>query len=392
MATKGKLALYAAVGPELTQYDVDVEAATLKRGGSVRLPANIHYVVAHASRKYLYAATSDSSSGSGTFIGKTHHLSAFRIDSATGALTPHGAPVALPMRPIHITCDAKSAHILVAFNQPSLLLVFGINADGTLGGEVKQREAIDAGIFAHQIRITADDKLAILVTRGKDAAGGKPEDPGSLRVFHYNAGQLTGEVSIAPNGGYGFGPRHLDFHPDKPWIYVALERQNQLAMYKRAGDAIDPTAAFTVGTLGTTGPVKPRQMVGTTHVHPNGHFVYVVNRNDATVEFNGQQVFGGGENSFACYSIDQKTGEPKLIGHADTRGIHCRTFHLDPAGRLLVAAHIMGRPVRDGATVRDVPACLSLFRIGADGKLEFARKYDIEVGDRHMFWMGMVEL
>ena len=103
-------------------------------------------------------------------------------------------------------------------------------------------------------------------------------------------------------------------------------------------------------------------------------------------------VFTGGENTLAVYAIDPLTGEPNPIQHVDTNGIHCRTFHIDPSGRLLVAAHIMGLSVRDGATTRVVPACLSLFRIAADGKLDFVRKYDVEVGDRTMWWMGMVEL
>jgi hypothetical protein len=38
-----------------------------------------------------------------------------------------------------------------------------------------------------------------------------------------------------------------------------------------------------------------------------------------------------------------------------------------------------------------VPAGLTVFRMGNDGKLTFAHKYDI-VGDRTMFWMGMVPL
>ena len=39
-----------------------------------------------------------------------------------------------------------------------------------------------------------------------------------------------------------------------------------------------------------------------------------------------------------------------------------------------------------------LPAGLSVLRIGDDGKLTFVRKYDIDVGDRLMFWMGMVPL
>lgn len=46
--------------------------------------------------------------------------------------------------------------------------------------------------------------------------------------------------------------------------------------------------------------------------------------------------------------------------------------------------------VGDGLKV--VSAGLSVFRIGSDGKLEFVSKYDVDVGDRSMFWMGMVPL
>src|SRR5207248_10216862 len=44
---------------------------------------------------------------------------------------------------------------------------------------------------------------------------------GALKVFDYKAGVLGNKVSVAPNGGKDFGPRHLDFHPTKPWVYAA---------------------------------------------------------------------------------------------------------------------------------------------------------------------------
>jgi hypothetical protein len=31
-------------------------------------------------------------------------------------------------------------------------------------------------------------------------------------------------------------------------------------------------------------------------------------------------------------------------------------------------------------------------RIGADGRLSFARKYDVDVGNAQQFWSGMVTL
>ena len=102
------------------------------------------------------------------------------------------------------------------------------------------------------------------------------------------------------------------------------------------------------------------------------------------------RVFIGGENTLGVFAIDDTTGEPRHIQHVDARGIHCRTFHIDPSGRLLVAAHIMGLPVWEGGAIRTVPACLSLFTIGSDGRLDFVRRYDVDVGNQQMFWMGMV--
>jgi 6-phosphogluconolactonase len=386
-----KVALYANVGADLTHYDVDVAAAELIKRETVTLPAGVQYAWPHVSRRYLYVATSSSAPGYGT-QGIDHHVTALAIDPSTGALTPHGAPIRLPTRPIHISTDIPSQNILVAFNNPSAVRVYRINADFTPGEEVKQPSPIDAGIFAHQIRVTPDNRSAILVTRGNEATSTKPEDPGALKVFAYKDGVLTNEMSIAPNGGKEFGPRHLDFHPTKPWMYVSIETQNKMYMFRMEDGRINPEIAYQADTLAEPNNIRARQAAGTVHVHPNGRFVYGANRAEATTEFQGKQVFKGGENSIVVYSIDQSTGAPTPVQHIETQKIHPRTFHIDPSGRLLVAQHNLPVSVRDGDTVKTVPAGLSVFRIGDDGKLTFARKYDVEVGDRTMFWMGMVPL
>ena len=390
-SASGRVALYASVGPELTQYDVDVEAAALVRRGAVNLPANVHYAWPHASGRYLYVASSDSAPGAGS-AGDKHHVTAFGIDPATGGLSPHGEPIPLPTRPIHMTTDIPSDHLLVAFSNPSALRVYRVNPDATPGDEVRQPEPIDAGIYGHQVRVSPDNRLVILVTRGHDAAAGKPEEPGALKIFQYKDGLLTDEVSVAPNGGYGFGPRHLDFHPSKPWVYVSLERQNKLDMFEITNGKLSAAPVFRKETLAEPGNIRGRQAAGTVHVHPNGRFVYAANRASSTVQVDGKSVFAGGENTFAVYEIDMTTGEPVPIQQVDTRGIHCRTFHIDPSGRMLVAAHIMALPVREGAAIRTVPASLAVFRIDDGGKLDFVRKYDVDVGSRTMFWMGMVPL
>ena len=339
---------------------------TLTRRGTVSLPANVQYVWPHASRRFLYVATSDSASGMGP-AGNTHHVTALRIDPASGALSPHGAPIPLPTRPIHMATDIPSQYHPGRVQQSQ-------RASASIGSTPTGRRARKLRSRARSIRGSSRTRCArrrttarsFWSTRGHDAADGKPEEPGALKVFDFKDGVLSNEVSVAPDGGYGFGPRHLDFHPSKPWVYVSLERQNALDMFELANGALSPTPRFRKNALGRA-PVN-RQAVGTVHVHPNGRTVYVANRASNA----------DGENSLAVYTIDQSTGEPHLIEHMDSHGVHPRTFHIDPSGRLMAVAHITG-------------AVLSLFRIAEDGGLHFARAYDIDVGQRTMWWMGMVE-
>ena len=390
-AASGKLALYRSVGEELAQFDVDVAGATLVQRGAVLLPANVQYVWQHPSRQYLYVTSSDSGPGASAIKGVNHHISAFRIE-ASGSLQPHGKPQPLSSRPIHNSVDATGSYSLVAHNSPAGVTVHRINRDGTLGEPVPQPANLDAGIFGHQVLTTPSNRMAIFVARGNDTAGGKPEDPGALKLFNFKDGVLTNLASVAPGNGYGFGPRHLEFHPTQPWVYVSIERQNKLHMYRMQADGLSREPAFTRDLLVEPHHERPRQLGGPIHVHPNGRYVYLTNRADNAVPYEGQRVFGGGENNIVVFSINQATGEPTLIQHIDTRGIHVRTFALDPSGRMLVAASIMALPVRDGAGVRTVPAGLSVFRVGADGRLEFARKYDVDTGKKTQFWSGIFPL
>ena len=394
----GKVALYAAVGPELTQYDVDVDAATLTKRGSLTLPANVQEATPHPSKQYLYIAWSNGGpsnlpQGAVAPNGSQHGLSAFRIDSDSGALLPYGQPAALPSRPIHVTTDIPGTHVLAAYNEPSGVTVHRVEPDGTLGPLVKQTQPLDVGIYGHQIRVDPSNEMAILVTRGNGPTPTKPEDPGALKLFNYKDGLLTNQLSIAPGGGFNFQVRHLDFHPSRPWVFVSLERQNKLQVYEKMKDGtLSRNPLFVKDTLADPGNARPGQALGTIHMHPNGRFVYLANRASGTVDFEGKPVFVGGENTIAVFAINQDTGEPTLIQNVDTRGIHVRTFALDPSGRILVAGNMMQLAVRDKDGVKTVPASLAVFRVRADGKLEFARKYDLDVGSRNLFWMGIVPL
>jgi len=383
-AHPGRTVLYAGTGPELTRYEVDVDALTLVKREAVRLLASVQYACPHASKQFFYVASSDRVAVRGGPLGTVHHVAAFRVDPASGALQPHGAPVALKHRPIHMTTDRDSRHVLIAYCKPSGVSIYRIKNDGSIGEEVLQ-PALDAGVYAHQIRVTPHNRTVILVTRGH----GKPYEAGALKVFSYRDGLLGDEVSICPGGPNGFGPRHLDFHPTQPWVYVSFEDQHQLALFALHDGALSREPLFSKDTLAEPRNLRPLQYAGTVHLHPNGRVVYVAERASGTTEVGGKPVFAGGENAIVVYAIDARSGEPTLLQHAQTRGLHPRTFALHGGGRMLVAANKAPVPMADGSVT---PASLDVFRIGENGMLDYVRQYAVDTGAGPLWWMGMLTL
>jgi 6-phosphogluconolactonase (cycloisomerase 2 family) len=395
-AADALLPFYDSTGPNLTCYGLDVARGSLTARGTIKLPSNVQYCWPHPAQKILYVASSNGQPGGAAgpgAPGNAHFFSAFAV-AASGTLTPHGAPRALGSRPIHLSIDHSGAFALIAYNAPSQVTVHRLNPDGTIGPEVAQPAGLDFGIYAHQVRATPSNRTVTLVTRGSNAVPNRQEDPGAIKVFGFSGGRLSNLQSLTPPGskGYGFGPRHLDFHPTLPFVYVSLERNNRLDVYRLESDGrLSAEALFKKDTLSDI-----RKFRGggpsAVHVHPNGRFVYVPNRGSGTVDFQGRKISNGGYNSIAVFAIDQKTGEPKLIQEAPAHGFELRTFTIDPSGKLLLAASQQKMLVREGNAIREVSAGLSLYRIGADGQLAFLRKQDIDTSAGTQFWCGLMTM
>jgi 6-phosphogluconolactonase len=353
----------------------------------------VQYAWPDPNRKFLYVT---SSSGGPGMTGSSHHATAFRIDPS-GALAPHGESIALAHRPIHNSVDRSGQFLLTTYNNPSSLTVHRIKADGTIGEAVPQPAGLDCGIYAHQILAAPGNQSLLVVARGNNAAGGKPEDPGSLKVFGFKDGVLSNKASVQPGTGLGFGPRHLDFHPTQPWVFVSIERQNQIFVYRLTPEGgLSPQPLFVKSTI--LGTDKHVSTAGPIHVHPNGRFVYLTNRAGVTPtanheRFEGRPVFNSNESSIAVYAIDQQTGEPTLIETAYAEGAHTRTFSFDASGRILVAGSLAAIALRQGDKTSIIPAALSVFRVGDNGKLTFVRKYDVDTGNNlTQWWTGMVQM
>jgi 6-phosphogluconolactonase (cycloisomerase 2 family) len=378
----GPAMLYVAIGRTLVPHVADTAALTLAPLPGVTLPAAVQYVWFHPHLPLLYAAYSNRALPGGDDM---HGVAAFRIAPGTGALEAFGPAAPVGNRPIHVTVDPLGRFLLLACNIPAQVIVHRLQDDGAIGSAVPQDPGLRLGHYLHQARVLPGGGQVVLPCRGSDATPGRPADPGALVILGMADGKLSWQRSVCEGDGLAFGPRHVDLHPANPWMYVSLERGNRLLAYGR--DAASPFAA--ADTLqGGAERLAPEQYAGAVHVHPDGGHVYVANRSDSTVPFRDTAVHGAGENSIACFAIDPDSGVPRLRQVVDTQGIHCRSFAIHPAGRMLVAASVAPLAVRQGDEVRVVAAGLSVFAIDEAGSLRFVRKYDSAPDCGAVFWCG----
>lgn len=381
--------LYATAGSRLLAFTLDTRSAALEpRGEAMQLREGGQFACVHPRLPRLYVVSSNGRPG---VHGDRHFLDAFAM-ADDGRLSAAGASRKLPQRPIHVAVHPHGRFLLVAYPFPGLLQVWRLSDEGDILEEVPQRPGTAWGHVVHQVAFGGGERPALLlVTRGNDAKAGAPEDPGALLVFDFEDGVARPRQKVAPSGGYGFGPRNLAFHPSGRWVHVSLERQHEFCVFEWDGERLGEEPLFSVPVRSQAGPPRPLQYVGPVACHPDGHTTYLTNRNDGTERVNDVDVFNGGENTIAAFRIDPATGEPTVLQHIDSEGLHPRTFDMDPAGTVLVAANTTSGQVReDGGGLRRVASGLSLYRIEADGRLRFVRKHDIDAAPDLLFWMGIV--
>ncbi len=379
----GVLALHCAIGPELILQRVDRNDLSLHDVSRLTLAAPVQYIWPHPTRNLLYVACSNRPVSRADNL---HVLATVAVDDQDGSMRLL-AEVPLPTRPIHLTLDASARHALVVYNAPALITTHAIDANGLAGEALAPAAVLKVGVFPHQVLMLPSGETAVVVARGNHAAAGRDEEPGSLEFLSVEAGRLTHRCSVAPDGVKGFGPRHLAFHPAGQWAAVSVERHNELHIYAVDRDRFASEPTWRISTLGVgTTSFSHDQLSGTLRFHPGGRFLYVVNRHDTAVYGDGSVPCDPEGNNIAVFGFDADSGEPRLLQHAPTDSVHVRTISLDASGDLLVAASILPALVREGGTVRHVPARLSFFRVGDDGRLSMASVQDMNNQSLNLFW------
>lgn len=291
----------------------------LKPLGLAAPVANPAFLAIHPSGRYLYSV-----SEIGNFQGqRSGAVTAFAIDRATGKLTPLNQQPTQSPGPCHLNCDRTGRNLLVANYGGGAVTLLPVEADGKLGPPTAviqhQGKSVNStrqeAPHAHSVNISANNQFAVVADLGLD----------QVLVYRLDAASHTLKphdppfTKVAP----GAGPRHFSFHPKRPWAYVINELSQTVTAFdwNESQGTLRETATVSTLPAGLTVPGNSTAEVVT---HPNGKFLYGSNR---------------GHDSLAVFTLDAKSGVPKLVENTPSGGKVPRNFAIDPSGRFLIAAH-----------------------------------------------------
>jgi len=305
-------------GKGIYSFRLDPATGQLTPHGLTENVRNPSYLCFDKARRYLYAVN-ELKEFEGQFGGG---ISAFRIDQETGALTHLNSKPSRGGDPCHIAVDRTGHFVFVANFASGSFIGYRIEADGSLGDETAfvqhEGSSVDprrqAGPHSHAIEFDLSGRFIYVPELGLD------------RVMIYALDKETGAVRPAQQPWIevspGAGPRQLVVHPKGGFAYLINELNSTMSAYRLDPDTGALSELQTLSTLpyGFAGATSCAEV----QITPDGRFLYGSNR---------------GHDSLAIFSIDASTGRMSPIGHESTRGRIPRNFEVGPTGTFVIAAN-----------------------------------------------------
>ncbi|WP_281890139.1 lactonase family protein [Paenibacillus sp. YYML68] len=246
-------------------------------------------------------------------------VSVFALDESSGALKLLQTASTEGASPCYVTLAANGKVLLAANYMSGSVSVYPVLEDGCLGplSDVQRHEgrSITERQEAPHAHCVLERDGHVFVT-----------DLGTDEIVRYrleledSRPRLVKQQSVKSKAGAG--PRHLAFHPQRPFVYVMNELDNTIGVYSYEKESGEWTLIENVPSL----PEDYNGMNIAAHieVHPNGRYLYASNR---------------GHNSIVVCDIDVMSGRLTVVQHASTLGDGPRHFAISPDVKLLVAAN-----------------------------------------------------
>lgn len=299
-------------------YSFDRVKRTLKLLQTVPSLESPSYLTVHPSGKFLYSVNrgrADASDNGGS-------VTAYGIDLKSGRLNGLNTRPSYGDAPCHISIDKTGQFAFISNYREGNLVILPLFDDGIIGSPSDAKKYTGNGIdpvrqespHIHSAVVSQDNRFLYVSDLGTD----------KIYIYEFNASNGTlvsakpSEISVIP----GSGPRHLTFHPNGKFAYVAEELTSSvcvLAVDKATGGL----SILEDGVKSLPENFKGSNTSAEIYTDPRGRFLYMSNR---------------GINTLSIFSI-LPTGKINLVGQQDTGGKTPRNFLIDPKGEFIFVAN-----------------------------------------------------
>ena len=250
-------------------------------------------------------------------------VSAFRVDGETGRLDTLGSQATGGKNGVRLAVDASNRCLVVANYSSGTVAVLPIADDGSLRplshlaelrGTPGPHRTEQTTSHPHDIVFDPSGRTIVVPDKGLDA------------VFVFTLDAMSGKLIAANPESVatrrGAGPRHADFHPSRPLVYVLNELDSTITTYRLDAQrgALTPLQVITTLSSSFTGDNTTSEIA----VAPSGRFVYASNR---------------GHDSIAVFAVGEATGVLTPVAWQPTQGKTPRFFAIEPPGERLHVAN-----------------------------------------------------
>ncbi|QAY68069.1 lactonase family protein [Paenibacillus protaetiae] len=293
----------------------DKETGKLEVKESYGGVADASFLTLHPNGRYLYAVSETEFTG-GVPGGSAVALA---VGTEDGKLAFTGDTLTYGAHPCYISTDAAGTTAFVSNYSGGTITLLPIEADGTLGEAsfVIEEEAelgpqADRQEQPHPHSIQKVGPYVYMADLGTDT------------IFIFKHGASAGAFSFVGTCRLqaGAGPRHIAFHEEIPYAYVANELDSTVTVLRVEEEGARLVPVQTLSTLPPS--YEGNNFPADIHLSPSGRYLYSSNR---------------GHNSIAVYEVNLEDGSLTAIQHHSCGGDWPRNFALTPDGGFLLAGN-----------------------------------------------------
>jgi 6-phosphogluconolactonase len=282
---------------------------TLKRLGGIAGVENPAFLTFDLERSRLFAV-SEVEEG---------QVIAYSVDLLSGSIKEVNRQSTQGASPCHLTVDPTGRWLFTVNYTSGSVCLFPIAEDGSIGPIADFIE--HSGSSVNPDRQKEPHPHSIF--RYPNSSYLFVPDLGTDQVYIYTHDPSKGKLNLhatAPATA-GSGPRHLEFHPSKPYVYVIQELDSTIAFYTLDEATQNLTLQQSESTLpnGFSGESTCADI----HLSTSGLYLYGSNR---------------GDDSIVTFQIAED-GRLERVGHASSMGEIPRNFVVLPDGKHMLVAN-----------------------------------------------------